>query len=82
MIDEDGYAASIRMYNQSDDASKYRVTVARADNGGDAPNPLYDQLVEIIIPDRPPWSEFSERVAAAVEERHRNMEEVIRRAGA
>lgn len=80
VIDEDGYAASIRMYNQSDDASKYRVTVAQADRGGLTPNPLYNQLLDIINPDRPPWSEFSEQVAATVDERHRNMEEVIRRA--
>ncbi len=82
MIDGDGNAASIRMYNQSDDASKYRVTVAKADRGGNTPNPLYDHLLDIINPDRPPWSEFSTRVTAAVEERRRNMREVIRRASA
>ena len=82
VIDEDGNVASIRMYNQEDDASQYRVTVAKADGEGDTPNPLYDRLVEIIVPDRPPWSEFSERVAVAVDERHRNMQEVIRRASA
>lgn len=82
VIDEDGNAASIKMYNQSEDASNYRVTVAKADSDGNIPNPLYDQLVDIINPDRPPWSEFSEKAASAVEERHRNMQEVIRRSSA
>lgn len=80
VIDEDGHAASIHMYKQSNDRSSYRVAVAKADKEGKTPNPLYDRLVEIIDPEQPPWSEFSRLAAKTVEERHVNMEEIIRRA--
>jgi hypothetical protein len=79
VIDEDGYAASIRMYNQSTDPSGYRVSVARADGENGKPNPMYDRLLELVDPEQPPWSDFSKKVAAAVEERRRNLKEVIRR---
>jgi hypothetical protein len=79
VIDEDGYAASIRMYNQSADPSSYRVSVARADGENGEPNPLYNRLFEFVDPEQPPWSVFSKKVAEAVEERRRNLKEVIRR---
>ena len=81
VIDEDGHAASIRMYNQSDDPASYRVRVERADRGGASPNPLYEQLSECIDPDRPPWSDFSRLAEKAVTARHDYMEKVIKRAG-
>ena len=79
VIDGDGYAASIRMYNQSAARSKYRVSVARADNETSESNPMYDRLLELVDPEQPPWSDFSKKVAEAVEERRRNLIEVIRR---
>jgi len=79
VIDEDGYTASIRMYNQSADPSRYRVSVVRADGESREPNPLYDRLLELVDPEQPPWSDFSKKVAEAVEERRRNLKEVIRR---
>ena len=79
VIDEEGYAASIRMYNQSADPSRYRVSVARADSETNGPNPMYDWLLEFVKPEQPPWSDFSKKVAAAVEERRRNLKKVIRR---
>ncbi len=79
VIDEDGYAASIRMYNQSADPSRYRVSVVRADGEAREPNPLYDRLLELVDPEQPPWSDFSKKVAEAVEERRRNLKKVIRR---
>jgi len=80
VIDEDGNAASIRMYSQAEDPSTSGVQVMKADDGKNQPNPLYDQLVKLIDPKQLPWSEFSKRVAEAIGERHRNMAEVIRRA--
>ena len=79
VIDEDGYAASIRMYTQSADPSSYRVSVARADGENGEPNPMYDRLLELVEPEQPPWSDFSKKVAEAVEERRRNLKQVIRR---
>jgi hypothetical protein len=79
VIDEDGYAASIRMYNQSADPSSYRVRVARADGENGEPNPLYDWLLELVQPEQPPWSDFSKKVAKTIEERRRNLKEVIQR---
>ena len=79
VIDEDGYAASIRMYNQSADPSSYRVSVARADGENGEPNPVYDRLLELVDPEQHPWSDFSKKVAEAVEERRYNLKEIIRR---
>lgn len=79
VIDEDGYAASIRMYNQSADPSRYRVRVVRAASEAGEPNPVYDRLLELVDPEQPPWADFSKNVAEAVEERRRNLKEVIRR---
>ncbi len=77
VIDEDGYAASIRMYNQSDKETKYRIHVESADDHGGESNPLCEQLRSLIQPEQPPWSTFSERVAKAVEARHENLRELI-----
>lgn len=79
VIDEDGYVASIRMYNQAADPSRYRVSVVRADGEAREPNPLYDRLLELVDPEQPPWSDFSKKVAEAVAERRRNLKEVLRR---
>lgn len=79
VIDENGHAASIRMYNQSADPSRYRVRVARAGGEDGEPNPMYDRLLELVNPEQSPWSDFSKKVAEAVEERRRNLKEIIRR---
>lgn len=80
VIDEEGYAASIRMYNQSKHLSAYRVSVARAGNDKE-PNPLYNQLLDLIKPGEPPWVDFSAKVAEAVVQRHRNLKKVIQETG-
>ena len=79
VIDEDGYAASIRMYNQSADPSGYRVRVVRAASQAGEPNPVYYRLLELVDPEQSPWSDFSKKMAEAVEERRRNLKEIIRR---
>jgi hypothetical protein len=40
---------------------------------------MYDRLLEFVDPEQPPWSDFSKKLAAAVEERRRNLKEIIRR---
>jgi len=80
VIDEDGYAASIRMYNQSANPSSYRVRVAKAGEDSE-PNPLYDELCKLVDSERTPWLHFSATVAEAVKERCGNMGKVIQRAG-
>jgi UDP-2,3-diacylglucosamine pyrophosphatase LpxH len=80
VIDEDGYAASIRMYNQSDDPASYQVRVARADSEAGEYNPLYEDLKENLIkPEKPPWSDFSSEVEKAVKVRRQYLKELIRR---
>lgn len=74
VVDEEGYAASVRMYNEAKDPGDYAVKVAQADGGGG--NPLYESLCALVKPDRPPWSAFSGEVAKAVEDRHRILREV------
>ncbi len=73
VIDADGNAASVRMYNEADDPAAYRVTVARAGGDGAADNPLYDSLRTLVTPDEAPWSDFSREVAAAVRDRHETL---------
>jgi len=77
VIDEDGHAASIRMYQQSADRSEYRVRVESADKRGGQSNPLCKQLRELIDAKQSPWSDFSTEAAKAVEDRHENMRKVI-----
>lgn len=71
VIDDDGYTASIRMYNQLNDSEKYKVEVSRVEGDGNGINPLYGRLRELINPESRPWSEFSENVAKAVKERQK-----------
>ncbi|MFC1828584.1 hypothetical protein ACFL0O_03115 [Thermodesulfobacteriota bacterium] len=79
VIDEDGYAASIRMYNQSNDPTSYKVKVARADSEPGEENKLYEYLEAAISPEAKPWSDFSKEVEKAVKDRRCNLKGVIRR---
>jgi len=69
VIDDDGNAASVRMYNEAKDSAGYAVKVAKAKHGNGGGNPLYDSLHDLVKPDQPPWSDFSREVARAVQER-------------
>lgn len=79
VIDEDGNAASIRMYNQAASGPGYRVSVAKA-GGAAAENPLHDELSRIVDSREGPWADFSGAAARSVEERRANLEKVIERA--
>ena len=77
VIDDDGNAASVRMYNEAADPGDYAVTVAQADGDRDG-NPLYDSLRALVKPDQKPWSAFSDEVAKAVAERWKTFGEMAR----
>lgn len=71
LVDEDLNAASLRVYNQAEDPSAYRVGLSRID--GPADNPLYDRLNAMIDPARHPWKGLSEEAAQLVRERHEEL---------
>jgi hypothetical protein len=76
VIDDDGNAASVRMYNEAKDPGDYAVKVAQAEGDAGGGNPLYDSLRALVKPDQPPWSAFSGEVAKAVEERWKTFREI------
>ncbi|MDH3231346.1 MAG: metallophosphoesterase [Alphaproteobacteria bacterium] len=76
VIDDDGNAASVRMYNEAADPGDYAVDVKQAGGEGGGDNPLYDSLRALVKPDQPPWSAFSGEVAKAVAERCKTFREI------
>lgn len=66
LVDEDLNAVSLRVYNQAEDPSAYRVGLKQLD--GD--NELSRRLEELVKPDREPWAGLSEQAAKLVGERH------------
>ncbi|MGH9279057.1 MAG: metallophosphoesterase [Acidimicrobiales bacterium] len=71
LVDEGLNAVSLRLYNQSDDPSNYRVQLATLGNAGT--NPLFARLNERIDPERDPWSRLSQEAAKLVAERHEEL---------
>lgn len=77
LVDEDLNAASLRMYNEADDPAKYWVKVEAAGHDGAPPNPLFEQVREIVDAAKDPWRSFSETVAAERTVYARNLETKI-----
>jgi hypothetical protein len=77
LVDEDLNAVAVRVYNQADSASSYRVRVAEVDGAG--ANPLFDRIDAIIDPDKPPWSTVSAAAADLVAQRHVDLAKLIER---
>ncbi len=75
LIDENLDAASLRMYNESDDANKYLVSVREAIREKD--NPFYARIAGLVIPTASPWKNFSDAVARAVSVRAQNLKAKI-----
>jgi len=75
LVDAAANVASLRMYNQADSPSAYAVHLAE-DPGG-APNPLRDELSGALDLAAEPWTSFSAAVAAAVDQRHRALPQII-----
>jgi hypothetical protein len=61
LVDNELNVASLRMYNETKDRSAAPVKVEAVGNG--TGNPLYEQVKDLVQPDREPWLTFS-RVAA------------------
>ncbi len=81
IVDEDLNAASLRMYNEAEEASGYRVSVENASHIGEGLNPLFDDLYRLVEKnkDKEPWRGFSAAAARAVGVRHRNLDAKIHR---
>ena len=75
LLDEDLNSASLRLYNQSDDKSSYRVEVAHS---GD-PSPFSTRVAGLVRPEEEPWSGFSKAAAELVEQRHRDLDAIIKK---
>ena len=54
LADADLNLASVRMYNEAEDAGGYTVRVETITHSNDAPNPFYDHLKELVRPDKDP----------------------------
>lgn len=64
LMDEDLNFASLRMYNEAEDARTYAVSIAAIDGAG--PNALFDRLAPMVDPRAWPWKDFSAAAAMAV----------------
>ncbi|MGO9344438.1 MAG: metallophosphoesterase [Acidimicrobiales bacterium] len=76
VVDENLEVASLRLYDQHDDASSYRVRVSAVTDPSSA---LAKRLADLVRPDDGCWRALSEAVAVAVPERHRALETIIER---
>ena len=81
LIDDDANLASLRMYNECDDTSDYRVSVQIAETTDDADNPLFSQLSKSIDPQNWPWSDFSKAAAVAVKQHNTRLASFLKNAG-
>jgi hypothetical protein len=79
LIDDDLEVACVRLYNQADDASAYRV---RMDDGlPEEQGPFYQRLSGLIRPEDDVWRNFSQAVATLVKERETALATIIANAG-
>ena len=77
VVDDDCRVAALRLYNQADDPSDYRVRLVPPVSG--TADALHDALARAVDPDRQPWSGFSEAVSRAVAQRRAILPEIIER---
>ena len=75
LFDEDLNSASLRLFNQSHRRSAYRVEVAHAGE----PNPFSTRVAGLVEPKEEPWSGFSKVAAELVEQRHRDLDAIIKK---
>ncbi len=73
LIDENLNAASLRMYNESNDPDGYKVWVSEAAHPGDSAGPLFARIHPLVDPKASPWKEFSASVARAVNVRAQDL---------
>ena len=77
VLDEKLNAASVGMYTEQPTKAQYAVGVAEARHGGEANNPLYEELRRKIDPGMGPWKKFSATVAEEVKLRAKFMEKRV-----
>ncbi len=58
------------MYNESDSADDYRVSVTAAAKDG---NPLFERLTGMVKPDEEPWMKLSQLACQAVKDHRENL---------
>ena len=69
LLDENLNGASVRLYNEGEEADSYRVRVEQARHPGEPDNPLYEKLAEHVDADDDPWAAFSQMAATTVHKR-------------
>lgn len=79
LLDENLDAVSIRMYNESERLSDYRVTVGAAGPPPNSPSPFFNWVKRVIKPELSPWSNFSAAAAAAVDAHARKIAATLAR---
>jgi hypothetical protein len=67
--------ASIRLYNQTDEQSGYRVRIAEDPTG--RANALRDRLLATLHLDDSPWTTFSQATATTIAQRHSILPTII-----
>lgn len=77
-IDEDLYAASLRIYNEKKDNEKYEVAVENTVHAGEHANLMYNDLLRLVDPSAEPWSGLSETISREVKIRRENLRARVR----
>lgn len=73
LADEDLNTASLRMYNEDIDPGKYLVRVEETGHAGEAKNPFYRRMRDLVKPSKDPWKTFSAIAVSSVNVRAQNL---------
>ena len=76
LVDEDLHVVSLRLYDQQQNASDYRVKVAPVT---DPDSDLFKRLTELVRPEEGCWRSLSQAISVAVPERHQALATIIQR---
>lgn len=76
IVDEDLQVASIRLYDQHDQASDYKVRVVPVTSSD---SQLMQRISAVVKPDKGSWKALSEAVSVSVPERHAALQTIIER---
>jgi hypothetical protein len=79
MFDEDLNALSLRMYNESNSATDYKVAVNGLGSTPSSPSHFLKKVQSLVTPDKSPWSDFSRAAAEAVNIHTRKLARIINR---
>jgi hypothetical protein len=77
LVDENLDVASLRMYNEAENADQYAVKVHSAWPPPAVPTPLFQRVDDLIRVDDGPWRSFSAAAAAAVDRYTRKLARTI-----